>query len=71
MEALSLCFPRETIGIVQNLGLTDAERKDVSAIIDMLQRYVDGYLNETVERQNFSSPGTAAGETFNNFLILF
>ena len=48
VRALSLCFLREMLGIVQNLGLTDAERKDVSAIIDTLQRYVDGYLNETV-----------------------
>ena len=38
VEALGLCFLRETLGIVQILGLTDAERKDLSAIIDTLQR---------------------------------
>ena len=42
VEALSLCFSRETLAIVQNLGLTDEERKDVTTIIEALQRYVDG-----------------------------
>ena len=32
VEALSLCFSRETLAIVQNLGLTEAEKKDVAAI---------------------------------------
>ena len=64
VEAPSLCFSRETLGIVQNLGLTDTERKDVSAIIDALQRYVDSYLNETVERWNFRRRVQQPGETF-------
>ena len=34
MEALSLCFLRERLGIVQNLGLADTERKDVSTLIN-------------------------------------
>ena len=69
VEALSLCFLRETLGIVQNFGLIDAERKDVSTIIDTLQRYVNGYLNETVKWQNFHCRVQQPGETFDDFLI--
>ena len=53
VEAPSLSFLRETLGIVQNLGFTDTERKDVLTIINVLQRYVDDYLNKTMERWNF------------------
>ena len=53
VEALTLCFSRETLSIVQHLGLTTAEKKDVAKIIEALQRYGDGHLNETVECQNF------------------
>ena len=49
VEALSLCFLRETLSIVQNLGLTDEERKNMTVIIKALQSYVDGHLNKTVE----------------------
>ena len=34
VEALNLCFSRETLAVVQNLGLTDDDRKDVTAIIE-------------------------------------
>ena len=40
VKALMLCFARERITIVQNLGLNEAQRKDVTAIIEAMQRYV-------------------------------
>ena len=33
VEAFNLCLSRETLAIVQNLGLTNAEKKDIAAII--------------------------------------
>ena len=33
VEAFNLCLSRETLAIVQNLGLTNAEKKDVTTII--------------------------------------
>ena len=48
VEALSLCFSREKLSIVQNLGLTTEQRNDVSQIIEAPQCYVDGHLNKTV-----------------------
>ena len=68
VEALSLCL-RETVAVIQNLGLTKEERKDVPAINETLQRYVDDHLNETVERRNFRSRKQQPGETFDDFLI--
>ena len=69
VEALSLCFSRETLSVVQNLGLTDEQRKDVQVIIEALQSYVDGHLNETVERRNFRRRRQQSGETFDDYLI--
>ena len=53
VQALTLCFSRETLTIVQNLGLTEEQRGNVDTIIRTLKRYIDGHVNEMVERQNF------------------
>ena len=69
VEALSLCFSRETLSIVQNLGLTTEQRNDVTTIIEALQSYVDGHLNEIIERRNFGRRVQQPGESFDDFLI--
>ena len=58
VKALTLCFSRETLSIVNNLGLTQEQRENANDIITALKRYVDGHVNETVERRNdeLSSP---------------
>ena len=68
-KALMLCFSRETLAIVQNLGLTDAQLKDTPTIIDANQHYVDGHINETVECRNFRRWVQQPGESFDDFLI--
>ena len=52
VQALTLCFSCETL-IVQNLGLTEDERNSVDSIIHAIKWYVEGHVNETVERGNF------------------
>ena len=69
MEALTLCFTRETLSIVQHLGLSNDEKKDVTTVIQALQRYVGGHLNKIVERPNFCHCMQQPWETFNDFLI--
>jgi len=69
VKALSLCFSRDTLAIVQNLGHTNNKRNNVTAIIKALQRYVDGHLNKTVEHRNFHRQVQQSGETFDNFFI--
>ena len=41
-QALQLCFSRETLNVVDNLGLTTDERKDQALIIAALKCHVKG-----------------------------
>ena len=52
VQALQLCFSRETLNVVDNLGLTTDERKDQAQIIAALKRHVEGRVNETIERRS-------------------
>ena len=38
IQALNLCFSRETLFIVQNLGLSDAEKEDIAVIISTIKK---------------------------------
>ena len=53
VQALTLYFSRDTLSIVQNLGLTEEQRGNVELIISAIKRCIDGHVNETVERRNF------------------
>ena len=65
-----LCFSRETVTIVDNLGLTDEQRRKAMAIITAIERYVQGQINESVERRNFRKRVQQEGETFDDFVSL-
>ena len=71
VQALTLCFSRDTLAIVQNLSLSEDKRKSVNAIIDAIKRYIEGHINESVERQIFEREPNKPGETFDDFLISF
>ena len=69
VKALTLCFSRETLTIVDNLGLTAQQRGSVEATIAAIQSYVEGQINETVERRNFCRRVQQQGESFDDFLV--
>ena len=69
VQALMLCFSRETLSIVRNLGLTEEENRSVESIIRAIKRYVEGHVNETVERRNFRKRMQQVGEAFDDFLV--
>lgn len=69
VQALTLCFSRDTLSIVQNLGLSDAEKEDVTAIITAIKKYIDGHINESVERRNFRRRVQQPGECFDDYLV--
>ena len=69
VQALTLCFSRETLSIVQNLGLTEEEKKSIDLIILAIKPYVQGHVNETVERRNFCKRMQQVGEAFDDFLV--
>ena len=67
VQALTLCFSRETLSIVQNLGLTEEESRNVESITRA--GYVEGHVNETVERKTFRKRTQQVGEAFDDFLV--
>ena len=50
VKALTLCFSRETLTIVENLGLIETQRGSVKEIVAAIQRYFEGHISESVER---------------------
>ena len=65
VQALHLCFSRETLNIIDNFGLTKGQKKDQPKIIAALKLYVDGQINEWRNlRQR-----TRVGESFDDFLV--
>ena len=69
VQALTLCFSRETLSIVQNLGLSDTDKQDITAIIAAIKTYIDGHINESVERRHFRRRTQEPGESFDDFLL--
>ena len=69
VQALTLCFSRETVTIVDNLGLSVADWGDAGKIVNAIQSYVAGQINESVERRNFRSRTQQQGESFDDFLV--
>ena len=53
VHALTLCFSHETVTIVDNLGLTAAQRGNAMQILEAISQYVKGQINESVERRHF------------------
>ena len=68
-KALTSCLSRETLAIVHDLGLSEAQMKKPPAIIEAMQRYVDGHIKETMECHNFHHRTQQQGESFDNYLI--
>ena len=69
VQALTLCFSRDTLSVVQNLGLTEEQRGSVDSTISAIKRYIDGHVNKTVERRNFRRRTQQTGESFDDFLV--
>ena len=69
VKALTLCLSRETLAVVHNLGLSEGQMKKPSAIIEAMQKYVDGHINETMEPHKFRRWTQLQGETFDDYLI--
>ena len=60
---------QETITIVDNLGLTQAQQGKVAPIVTTVQAYVKGLINQSVECRNFRRQVQQTGESFDKFLM--
>ena len=69
VQVLTLCLSRETIAIVNNLGLSEEQRNNVDTVIQAIKRHIDGQINESVERRNLRSRTQQPGESFDDFLV--
>ena len=69
VKALTLCLSRETLAIVHNLGLSEAQMKKPLTIIKAMQRYVDRHINKTMEHHKFRHRTQQQGESFDDYLI--
>ena len=69
VQALTLCFSWEMLSIVQNLGLSDAEKKDITAIIATIKKYINGHINKSIKRWNFRRRTQQLGECFDDFFV--
>ena len=69
VQVLTLCLSRETLAIVNNLGLTPEQRQDASAIITAIKRHIDSHINESVKRCNLRRRTQQPGETFDDYLV--
>ena len=66
---LTLCLSPETLAVVNNLGLTEEQKRDSDAIITAIKRHIDGQLNESVERSNLRRHTQQSSESFDDFLV--
>ena len=64
-----LCFSRETVTVVDNLGLTAEQRGNAGQVVDAISQYVAGQVNESVERKIFRRRTQQKGESFDDFLV--
>ena len=74
VQVLTSCLSRETLAIVNNLGLTTKQKQDPSTIITAFKIYIikyhiDGHINESVEWRNLRCRTQQPGESFDDFLV--
>ena len=69
VHALQYSMSRDTLTIVDNLGLTDSLGADQEQIVAALKQYVLGRVNKTVKRRNFRQRKQVQGETFDDYLV--
>ena len=69
VQPLTLCFSRETLTVVNNLGLTEEERNDSDAIIAATKRHADGHINKFMERRKLRRRVQQQRESFVDYLV--
>ena len=68
-DVLMSCLADDTLKVVDNFDLASDEKHDVTKIINALERYAKGHINETVEHHNLLSRVQQPGERFDDFYL--
>ena len=69
VDFLDQCLTDESLTIVMNMGMTDAERADAATVVEKIEAYVDGRVNTTVERRKLRDRRQQAGEKVDDYVI--
>ena len=65
---LRYAFTEETRKIYDSLSLTEADRKDANKILEAMETFAKGIINETIERHNFNTRNQKEEEPFDDFV---
>ena len=68
--ALKACFEGETLTIVNNLGIPEADRNKQDEIIKKLQQHVEGKINFRSKRHKFNTRMQLQGETIADYVVM-
>ena len=60
-------FTAETRNIYDSLNLTEGEKKDPKIIIEKMETFARGVVNETLERHKFFAKRQQDGESFDDY----
>jgi len=69
VDFLYQCLTDESLTIVMNMGLTDAEMANAATVVTKIESYVDGRVNTTVERRKLRDRRQQAGEKVDDYVI--
>ena len=69
VQVLTLCFSRETLTVVDNLGLTTEQKGDMDVIITAIKCHIEGLVNESMECQKLRRRYQQPGESFDYVLF--
>ena len=68
-DVLVSCLADDTLKVVDNFDLASDKKHDVTTIINALECYAKGQINETVEHQNLLSRVQQPGGRFDDFRL--
>ena len=68
-DVLVSCLADDTLKVVDHFDLASDKKHDVTTIINALERYAKGQINETVEHHNLLSRVQQPGERFDDFYL--
>ena len=69
VDFLDQCLTDESLTIVMNMGLTDAEMANTATVVTKIETYVDGRVNTTVEHRKLRDRRQQAGEKVDDYVI--
>ena len=68
LASLRACLSDETLRVVRNFPLQDAERSSIDVILRHPETYAVGLVNEVLQRMQFNNRVQSDHETFDDFL---